>query len=127
MKKIIECSDVPVDAGLILISDEKFYEKYEGSFEEDNWLMQRFDVEPGVFKCKWNIPNTWNGDVEGEGLLEITSGKMIVSDPCYLIDDMWDKVLDDTDYFHNEPDGTVVLNKMGGDGCYNVTIELEKV
>ena len=51
---------------------------------------------------------------------------MIVSDPCYCIED-WDKFLKDTDYGSCTKPGTVILDKMGGDGCYTVYIELEKI
>ena len=119
--------DVGVDAGLILISDKDYYEKY-GMEDLREDLSKVIDVPPGKYRVHWEIEDTWNGEVDGDGILNVTSGSVVISDPCYLIiDSMWSQALKDTDYFQNEPEGTVVLDKMGGDGCYNVLIELTEV
>lgn len=119
---------VGVDAGLILISDKRFYETYNNGeeVEVNPRLSHELRVPDSVYDVKWYIPNTWNGDVNGSGTLKITTGKLIVSDPCYLIgpSDQWDKALNDYDYFQREPEGALVLDSMGGDGEYTVFLEL---
>jgi hypothetical protein len=130
MKKHISAKGIPVDAGIIMLSDPEFYNKWKGLVNQKRPdLFKSFDVKNGKYEVKWKIKKTWNGDVKGEGILEITSGKMIVSDPCYHFhaDDSWDNLLNKTDYLKNEPEGTIVLDKMGGDGVYNVQIMLEEV
>jgi hypothetical protein len=37
------------------------------------------------------------------------------------------KVLNDTDYFKKPIDGCIVLDSMGGDGCYDVHMKLENL
>lgn len=129
MKKHISAKGISVDAGVIMISDKEFYEKWKGELSNQKDLFKSFDVPNGKYEVKWKIKKTWNGDVNGEGILEITSGQMIVSDPCYHFeeDNKWMNLLNHTNYLKDEPEGTVVLDKMGGDGCYNVQIMLEEI
>jgi len=127
MKRVVK--DIGVDAGLILISDKTFYEKYDGIIDEK--LCKKIKVTNGNYKVNWQIKKTWNGDVSGQGLLKVTTGEFIVSDPCYHIhsenDQMWMKVLEDTNYFRDNIDGCIVLDSMGGDGLYNVHLNLELI
>lgn len=115
---------IGVDAGIIMICDEDYYKHYDFTFNKN--ISKQRKIEPGKYNCKWNIPKTWNGNIKGKGILEITSGNMIVSDPCYCIEN-WDKFLKDTDFVKKVEPGTIVLDKMGGDGCYNVYLDLEKI
>ncbi len=119
--------NIGVDSGTILLADKDFY----GSDHEEigKKFQKVFLVEPGTYKVKWNIDDTCDGDVEGEDVVNITSGKLVVSDPCYIIptDEEWDKLLETTNYFKKEPKGTVVLDSMGGDGIYMVEMVLERV
>lgn len=119
--------NIGVDSGTILLADKDFY----GADHEElgKKFQKAFRVEPGVYKVKWNIENTMMGDVSGDGEINITSGKLVVSDPCYIIstDEEWDKLLEATNYFKKEPEGTVVVDKMGGDGVYDVEMVLEKI
>ncbi len=119
--------NIGVDSGTILLADKDFY---GADHEELGKKFQKvFRVEPGVYKVKWNIDDTMMGDVSGDGEINITSGKLVVSDPCYIIstDEEWDKLLENTNYFKKEPKGTVVVDKMGGDGIYDVEMVLERV
>lgn len=119
--------NIGVDSGTILLADKDFY---GADHEEIGKKFQKvFKVEPGNYKVKWNIVDTLDGDVEGEGVVNITSGKLVVSDPCYIIttDEEWEKLLETTNYFKKEPKGTVVLDSMGGDGIYDVEMILEKI
>jgi hypothetical protein len=123
---------VGVDAGLIMICDKDFYKNY--NYTEDKRLSKEFKLEPGVYDVKWRISESWNGDVSGEGVLDVSSGNVIISDPCYCIggisdgfnDDAWGRILDETNYLNSPPSGTVVLDKMGGDGTYTVQVGFEK-
>ncbi len=120
---------VGVDAGIIMICDEDYYEKYGYKFEER--ISKKVMIPTGKYKCYWNIPHSWNGEIEGKGFLNITSGNLIVSDPCYCIqsesDSQWMKFLDDTDYGRNSEDGTIIIDNTGGDGCFDVYIKLAKI
>lgn len=118
--------NIGVDSGTILLADKDFYGADQKPIEKK--FQKVFRVEPGMYEVKWNIAKTMMGDVGGIGEVCITSGKLVVSDPCYIVpEDKWVKLLEDTNYFKNEPKGTVVLDKMGGDGIYNVEIVLEKI
>jgi hypothetical protein len=122
---------VGVDSGLIVIADLDYFKKREGYEFEEN-LSSVHDIDPGEYHVDWSIKDTWNGPVEGSGILKVTSGKVVVSDPCYLVQDTnginnWGKMLDETDDFKSPPDGMLVLNSMGGDGCYDVNIKLRKI
>lgn len=119
--------NIGVDSGTILLADKDFYGI---DHEEIGKKFQKvFLVEPGKYNVKWNIYDTLDGDVEGEGIINITSGKLVVSDPCYIVptDEGWDKLLEITNYFRKSPEGTVVVDKMGGDGTYDVEMVLEKI
>lgn len=119
--------NIGVDSGTILLADKDFY---CADHEEIGKKFQKvFRVEPGNYKVQWKIKTLFDGYADGIGEVCITSGKLVVSDPGYIIteDDKWDELLKTTNYFKNEPEGTIVLNQMGGDGIYNVEMVLEKV
>jgi len=124
---------VGVDAGIIMICDEDYYQKYGFNFEER--ISKKVTIPTGKYECYWNIPHSWNGEIEGKGLLNITSGNLIVSDPCYCIHnpddpttyDSWMKFLDDTDYGREAEFGTIIIDKTGGDGTFDVYIKLTKI
>ena len=121
--------NVGVDAGIIMIADEDFFKKYS-SYKFDTRLSKFTTLEKGKYAVEWSIKNIYNGPVQGKGILEVTSGRVIVSDPCYLIDDHdeWTKILDTYNFLTsaNPPEGTLVLDEMGGDGDYNVSVRFFK-
>jgi hypothetical protein len=122
----MEVHNVGVDAGLIVIADLDWFKSKKGyKFEPE--LSSIHTIDPGEYQIEWNIEDTCNGPVEGSGILKVTSGTVVVSDPCYLIDNEanhWGDILDETNFFETPPDGMIVLDSMGGDGCYNVNIKL---
>jgi hypothetical protein len=128
MKKSIK--GIPVDSGLIMICDKDHYKKY--NYKRNVLLVREIDVPKGTYKIDWYIPDTYNGDIKGNNILKVTTGKIIVGDPCYSIDDKnnrvvenaWDCWLKDTNYGMKPPKGCVVISEMGGDGKYDMHIEL---
>lgn len=123
----IHASGIGVDAGIICISDPDYYKRFINEYAEDSMLQNSFDVVPnGKYKCKWKIPDSWNGELEDEKIIEITSGKIVITDPCYVIDDEWDEFLEDF-YEKRNMDNVIVIDNMGGDGVYEVIIDLERI
>ena len=126
MKYDLIAKDIGVDAGLILLADKDYYGKDHESIGRK--FQKTFKVEPGYYKVHWNIDETMMGPVGGEGIICVTSGKLVVSDPCYIVkEENWMPLLEETKYFEKAPEGTVVLDKMGGDGLYDVEIVLESI
>ena len=105
-----------VDAGMIMVCDAKGYSG-----------VDTYSVPNGKYKVEWRIAETWNGSIDGEGIIEVTSGEIIVTDPCYVIGDKeWMKWLEDTNYGDNV-DNAIIIDEMGGDGYYTVHLGLTKV
>ena len=129
MKKF-HVNNVGVDAGLIMICDQNYYMKWGselkyGKNEYGVICSQKIMIEPGVYKVKWHIPNTWNGPISGEGIVKTDSGIIAISDPCYCIKD-WDKWLEEINMGDNVPNNVILIDEVGGDGEYNIKLELEK-
>ena len=118
---------ISVDAGIIMLCDINYYKKYEEEPFFDDKLAKIINIKPGIYNCEWSIKETWNGSIDGVGLIKIDSGKLIVSDPCYCIDKGWEKWLEDTDYGRNTPTDTIIINEMGGDGRYNIELVIVPV
>lgn len=122
--------NIGVDAGIILVADLDYYRAYGKGYEAHRILGVVLDVPVGTYTVKWNIENTWNGPVGGEGTVVVTSGKVVVSDPCYLITDQSDWkafcnklfALDNTAKHFNT---SLLLDSMGGDGEYDVELSFK--
>ena len=112
-----------VDAGMIMISDRDYYSKHNG--EVDEKLAKCINhLKPGSYDVKWKIPVTWEGPIEGRGVVEIVSGEMVISDPCYHFEEEnWGKWLKETN-FGTIYDGIIIIDSMGGDGTYTVCLEI---
>lgn len=125
---VFNARDIGVDSGTIVIADKENYELngcFTKSFDE---LGKVFDVPNGEYIICWYMPDTWNGEVEGNNIIEITTGKMMVVDPCYIIpDNEWGNFIEKTNYLKDPPKGWIILDKHGGDGNFLVEIKLEKV
>ena len=114
---------IGVDSGTIAICDRKNRKNLQS-------YQKVFKVPNGTYYVKWVMPDTWNGVVRGSGILKITTGEVVVSDPCYLSEyedhDEWLRFLNKYDYFKKTVPGWVILDKHGGDGEFVVEIELTK-
>jgi len=130
-----------VDSGIICITDWENLKNeagnaYQNRMDDRNIDVEIFeDIDPGLYNVYVCIPETWNGDVESFGSLRVTSGKLIVTDPCYWFDNErdgngnWNKFLDKfgmcIDTKSNED--FQFISSMGGDGNYHFFISLEKI
>jgi hypothetical protein len=130
---IMKFKDVDVDAGLIIVTDASLIENKDFKYKK---LVKK--LSNGTYKVNVKILGTWNGNVLTEGILKVTTGKIIVTDPCYIIkNDNWDNFLERNfdmracdmnkkqDYINQQ--GYIICNNMGGDGCYTCRLSLEKI
>ena len=124
MTKLI-AKQIGVDSGMILISDIAYYGKNHEPIGEK--FQEVFDVAPGHYKINWKIKNTWEGTVSGSGIVHITSGKLVVSDPCYIINENnWLAFCEEVEK-NKHIENAVLLDSMGGDGIYDVEIKIERL
>jgi hypothetical protein len=121
----LKADGIGVDSGLIIVADltyftEPFKDPTDGC---------RFNVPKGLYDVSWSIPRTWNGSIKGKATLEVTSGQIIICDPCYLIPGgLWSAWLKKTDMGENlKSTKAFPIDKMGGDGCYKVSLTLKKL
>lgn len=125
----ISAENIGVDSGTILLADKEWYYNNGGEPPIGGYTRE-FNVSPGMYNVEWSIEGTWRGDVGGKGLLNLTSGTLIVSDPGYGFSDRydkWDELLNKTNFLrklHDQGSGVVLLDTMGGDGVYDVDIIL---
>lgn len=127
MDKIkLRANHVYIDHNTIIICDKTWLENRYSDTVPEKRLYSRFEVKSGEYDISVYIEDTWNGEIKDFGVITITSGTMIVTDPCYWYNDhtKWTKILNETNYFENEPDGTMVVNGMGGDGVYWIDLSL---
>jgi len=127
----IIADSIGVDAGLIAVADWDYYTQYklDGENRQDTppWhLMHEVEVTPGKYDICWRIKNTWNGAIEGKGIVDCPSGRLIVCDPCYLTDD-WERWLQDSNFGQTDIDGIIIIDQMGGDGVYDVALSMKKL
>ena len=125
--------DIGVDSGMIIIADIGYLDITEKTKKRLS-LGKVFDVPNGTYRFNYSIPHTWNGPVKGDTTLTITNGKLVVIDPCYVIQigkksqKDWLAWLDKTEYGKNLKDSRAyIIDSMGGDGCYKVKLTLKKV
>lgn len=119
----INVSNIGVDAGIIMICDESYYDKFDKEINHN--LSKEIGIEPGVYNVEWSIIETWLGSINGKGIVNVPTGKIIISDPCYCAKD-WDKWLDETEYGKSCGDGVILIDEMGGDGVYNINLKMEE-
>ena len=126
--------NISVDSGMIMIADREYFEERSPGFLLDKNLNKSFELTPSSdYYVDWFIAKTWNGKVHGDGKLNCSTGEIIVTDPCYILQDIEDKPnfwmewLNETDYGNDAPEGTLILDKMGGDGEYNIKLDLTEI
>ena len=144
---------IGVDSGCIIVCDLDYLKKLKQGYcnKEIELFGKIFTVPKGKYKVDYRIPdcsqseygddiddNNFDDICSGENEpLDIKSGKLVVIDPCYTIgkdkdgehiDDNWQSWLVDTNYGHEIPHGKgFIIDSMGGDGCYEVELELKKI
>lgn len=125
---------VHVASGQIFIGDVDTINKFETHLPgwEAKLSNNIVTVVPGRYNCEYSLPHLWeNRRVGGECVLEVTSGKIAVIDPCYAFNndtdvDTWKKVIDSIESLSSTP-GVIICDNMGGDGDYRVVLRLTKI
>ena len=137
MNKIISlvADNIGVDAGIIIVCDLQYLQD-KSDLPDVKFLTkmtnlgQILNVPNGKYDLKWSIEDTYNGPVNGQAKIEITTGKLAVIDPCYVIGarnhESWLGWLDQ-EFDHRPIANVTILDSMGGDGCYKVEIELTPI
>lgn len=121
-----------VDAGMIMIADLSFLKTCPSTDKDQlDELGQIFKIPNGTYRIHWSIDDTYNGDVEGTQELKVTTGKVFVCDPCYIIgrkNNDWCDWLKKTNYCEeiNDP-RAFIIDEMGGDGSYDICLETEEL
>ena len=118
---------VPVDAGLIVIADPDHYKPYGPTKRPPAYAAV---IENGEYEVEWSMPGSWRSP-GGKASLKITSGRMWVSDPCYMVaDDKWETYLKEQIWAKEEakekPEDFIIL-RPGGDGAWVVLLKLTPV
>lgn len=127
----VNFNDIGVDAGMIIICDKDHFKNY--NYVENLKISKKILLEKGDYVVNYIIPESWNGEISGVKTLKVTSGEVIISDPCYCVGksnnkfpfDCWDKWLDDYNYGDTIPDGCILIDSMGGDGRYELELNFE--
>ena len=127
----ITATNIGVDSGIIMVCDYDYLNKLSGNTYTNKKLKMgdlRY-IPNGKYTVDYNIEKTYNGKINGIAGLIITSGKILIIDPCYVIGNedhsRWTKWLKDNDKGDNiNSDNAFVITKMGGDGEYTVNLTL---
>ena len=130
---------IGVDAGMVVVGCLN-YKKEVKEFGFDSKELKRlgkvFDVPNGKYKvnyhCIYDEDTVDEYDViEGSGELLVTSGKIFIVDPCYVIGtegNKWGDWLDKTDYGRNLNSNKIfLLDAIHDDGGYDIELNLVKM
>ena len=122
--------DVSIDSGSFVIADPEILgHELVGSESVENpyypYIKMRrheplyieYKVPNGIYKVKWDLLNGPLKEHTGRGTLKVISGKIWVVDPMYVTDD-WDHM--------KSRRGTVLVDKTGGDGAFDVEFTLTR-
>jgi hypothetical protein len=142
---------ISVDSGCIMVADLDYVTAQGWSYPNKDQLLKVIqdhdgcvhDLPVGEYLTTLVIKNTWNGIISQCGLLKVTSGKIVVIDPCYVCDapreqgtskelnpenqEAWGEWCERTNYGDVSPEGIVLMANMGGDGEYTVNAQFQKV
>jgi len=127
MKKLIK--EVGVDAGMIMIVDRSYLENlFNSEYIFPNPDAKLIKIKSGKYEVTWIIKDTWNGPITGEFTIEVTSGQIFISDPCYLVpEEKWSNFLEDIGCGNIVPQNTEIISSMGGDGCYDINLDFKEI
>ena len=125
-------ANAEVDSGQIVICDS------EKNTNDKNGDYSIIELNPGRYITHWEIKNSWNGTIFGTGIVDCPSGKIIVTDPCYIFSEKEYKTLwalahplketsAITDHVTLAKKGITLINTMGGDGSYKIEITLNRI
>lgn len=130
---------VGVDAGMIMVCDLSYLETCPSpDVSELNRLGRTYAVPNGKYIVSWKIEETWMGEISGTEEILITSEKLIIVDPCYVIGrekhEDWLKWLDDNrkdkdncnSYIEIKSTKGFIIQEMRGNGIFKVELEFEK-
>lgn len=131
----ITVKDVGVDSGTIIVADISIIEKDYKKEKDNNHITE---IPNGTYNINVTILDSWNGQVSTLGTLKVTSGKIVVTDPCYIIGIEHEKWIDFLRKIYSNLDacqgglekddnyikeiGIVIADNMGGDGVYEVSL-----
>jgi hypothetical protein len=134
---------VGVDAGMIILGDldySKEVNKFGFSIPELKKLGQIFNVPTnGKYEVKWKLffeedeKEKYESleDINGSGIINVTSGKIFIVDPCYVIGTKggkWGDWLNATDYGNAiNSDKAFLLEGIHDDGCYNIEFYMKLI
>jgi len=123
----IHCDCIGVDAGLIAVFDYDYMIKESRGESQPTQNFEIIDVEPGIYTVHVIIPESWDGRIERLFKLNVSSGKLVVSDPCYWFNEGWMSYLNKTDYCSDYYSSDHIhFISTGGDGGFEVTLIIEK-
>lgn len=133
-KQTFNFKDVVADSGIIMVCDLSKMNKLYGEKRGKAFVYSE-TVKNGLYKVKLKIIENGREYSETSGIVEITSGKVTLGDPCYFIpDNSWDSFI--CDFFEERGaikkkaigDSKVVIsNKAHNDTANNCIVEFEKI
>ena len=130
MKTLVK--NIGVDAGMIMVGDMDYLKNIKHNLKELKRLGATIIVPIGEYIVSWSIAKTWRGAIKGKNFINITSGNLFVCDPCYIIGTKdhadWMDWFKATSYGNClQSYSAFIINKMGGDGCYDVKLNFELI
>jgi len=75
-----------VDTGGIVVIDFQQIPSIHGVFywKTDEEKCKKVEIDPGRYEIQYSVPNTWYGPVTGKEVIDVSSGQLIIGDPCYF-------------------------------------------
>lgn len=133
----LKANGIGVDSGMIIVADKSYFSKTRDSFKDVKKMGKVLEIPKGKYKVEYIIPLDDDGDsdtriCEGVETLEVTTGEIVVIDPCYVIGeksgDGWMKWLNETEYGSDINSSKAFgIDSMGGDGCYEVHLNFVEI
>ena len=142
MNKTLIADNIGVDAGMIMVADMDYLNSVPNRDTPETLGKVFKGIKKGIYRVQWLLPNDFENEendpiCEGVAELRVTSGSIFVCDPCYVIGnkddnkhsrDEWLTWLENTNHGEElNDDRAFIIDEMGGDGCFEVILELEYV